>query len=102
MVLVPLGTTTFGFPIQCANGSRTPTTPDAAPTWRIYGPSGGAALLSGTAGSSDVDSQTGLRFAINVAITSANGFASGTCYYIRSAYALSTVGEVDVLTFTVT
>lgn len=99
---VALGTTTFGFPIQVTNSSRTPSSPASAPTWRIYGPSGGAALLTGTAPSSDTDSQTGLRFVTSVSITGANGFASGNTYYIRADYTVSATEEVDVGCFVVT
>lgn len=98
---VTLGTTTFGFPIQVTNASRTPSAPDAQPTYRIYGPSGGAALLTGTAAASDTDSQTGLRWVTNVAVTGANGFAAGSTYYVRAAYAVSSVNEVDVGVFSV-
>jgi hypothetical protein len=99
---VPLGTTTFGFPIQVTNGSRTPSTPDAAPTWAIFGPSFASAILTGTAPSSDVSGYLGLRGVTNVGITLANGFAAGLTYTIRANYALSTVGEVDIGFFTVT
>lgn len=98
---VPLGTTTFGFPIQCANSSRTPTAPDAAPTWRIYGPAGGAALLTGTAPNTDTDSQTGFRFVTGVQVTLGNNFAAGNTYTVRAAYAISSVSEVDIGTFVV-
>lgn len=99
---VALGTTTFGFPIQGTNSSRTPTAPDAAPTWRIYSSAGGAAILTGTGPVSDTDSQTGWRMVTGVSITSGNGFASGNTYFIRSAYAISTVAEVDIGSFAVT
>lgn len=100
-MLVPLGTT-IGFPIQVTNSSRLPSTPDAAPTWRIYGPNGGAALLSGVAASSDTDSQTGLRWVTGVAVTTGNGFASGNTYFIRSDYLLSSAELCDITEFTVT
>lgn len=99
---IALGTTTFGFPIQVTNSSRTPSTPDAQPTWRIYAMSGGAAILTGTAPASDTDSQTGLRFVTNQSITVGNGFASGNVYYIRAAYAVSATSEVDIGSFVVT
>lgn len=99
---VPLGTTTFGFPVQVTNSSRTPSAPDAQPTWRIYAPTGGAAILTGTAPNADVDSQTGWRPVTNVAVTGANGFASGNTYTVRVAYGVSSVNEVDIGTFVVT
>ena len=99
-MIVPLGTT-IGFPVQVTNSSRTPSAPDAQPTWRIYGPAGGAAIMSGTAAASDTDSQTGFRFVTGVAITSGNGFASGNTYFIRAAYAVSATNEVDLGEFTV-
>lgn len=98
---VTLGSTTFGFPIQVTNSSRTPSAPDAQPTYRIYGPGGGAAILTGTAPASDTDSQTGFRFVTGVQVTAGNGFASGLTYTIRSAYAVSSVNEVDIGTFSV-
>ena len=99
--IVTLGTTTFGFPIQVTNSSRTPSAPDSAPTWRIYAASGGAAILTGTAPGSDTDSQTGWRFVTGVNVTSGNSFASGGTYFIRAAYAISAVNEVDVGSFVV-
>lgn len=96
---VPLGTTTFGFPIQCTNGSRTPSAPTGTPTWRIYGPNGSSALLTGTSDASDTDSQTGLRWVTPVAITQANGFVAGSTYTIRADYTVSAVEEVDLGTF---
>ena len=98
---VPLGTTTFGFPIQVTNGSRTPSAPDAAPTWRIYQGGGTSALLTGTASGTDTDSQTGFRMVTGVSITSGNGFASGNTYVVRAAYAVSATNECDIGTFVV-
>lgn len=98
---IAIGTTTFGFPVQVTNSSRTPSTPDAQPTWRIYAASGGAALLTGTFPATDTDTQTGWRFATNVSVTTGNGFAAGNVYFIRAAYAVSTVQEVDVGSFAV-
>lgn len=99
---VPLGTTTFGFPIQCTDNNRHPQTPDAAPTWRIYAAGTAAALLTGTAPSSDQDSQTGWRPTSNVSITAGNNFASGNVYFIRVSYAISAVTYTDTSTFAVT
>lgn len=101
-IYVPLGTTTFGFPIQVTNGSRTPSAADATPTYRIYGPSGGAAITSGTSAATVTDSQTGFYFVTNVAITTGAGFAAGTTYFVRCAYAVSSTSEVDLFSFTVT
>lgn len=99
---VPLGSTTFGFPIQVTNSSRTPSTPDAAPTYRIYQAGGTTALLTGTASGSDTDSQTGWRMITGLSITLGNGFASGGTYVVRGAYAISTTQEVDIGSFVVT
>lgn len=99
---VPLETTTFGFPIQVTDADRAPASPDAQPSYRIYGPSGGTALVTGTASNTDTDSQTGFRFATNVAITSANGFEAGKTYFVRAAYSESSDDYVEVGSFTVT
>ncbi len=98
---VPIGTTTFGFPIQGTNSSRTPTAPDAAPTYRIYQAGGTTPILTGTGPASDTDGQTGWRMVTNVAVTLANGFAAGQTYVVRAAYAISTVAEVDIGCFVV-
>lgn len=98
---VAIGTTTFAFPVQVTNASRTPSSPDAQPTYRIYGPTGGAALLTGNAANTDTDSQTGLRWVTGVQVTVANGFAAGNMYFIRAAYAVSSVNEVDIGSFVV-
>jgi hypothetical protein len=98
---VTLGSTTFGFPIQCVNSSGTPTAPDAAPTWRIYAASGGAAILNGTGPGSDTDSQTGYRFITGVNVTLGNNFAAGQTFYVRAQYAISSVNFVLTGTFAV-
>ncbi len=99
---VPLGTTTFGFPIQGTNSSRTPTAPDAAPTYRIYAAGATVALVTGTGPAGDTDSQTGWRMVTGLSITLGNGYAAGQTYFVRAAYAISAVAEVDIGCFVVT
>ena len=96
---VPLGGT-LRLPLQCRNSSGTPTTPDAAPTWSIYGDSD-TAVITGSLGSGDVDSKDGLR-AGNVVVSAGNGFASGQLYYVRFAYEISSSERAAIATFAVT
>lgn len=98
---VALATTTFNVFLQVKNSSGTPSTPDAAPSYRIYGPAGGTALLTGTFSASDTDSQTGWRASGNIAITTANGFAAGSTYRVRKAWAVSSTNYVEDSSFTV-
>jgi hypothetical protein len=79
---------TFPLYVQCRNDSRAPTTPDSAPTYRIYAPGGGAAILTGSMGAADVDSQTGFRY-VGIACTAANQFTSGDNFTVRVEYAIS-------------
>jgi hypothetical protein len=83
--------------IQTKNSSGTPTAPDSAPTYRIYGDSG-TAIATGTL-SGPVDSQTGL-YSLSKAITAANGFGRGL-YSVRIAYAISSAARAELYTFQV-
>lgn len=93
---VALGTT-IALMVNTVNGSDTPTAADTnAVTYRIYAPSGSAALLTGSFSTTVVDSQTGLYQATGVALTAGNGFAAGNVYVVRIAYAISATNYVKV------
>lgn len=91
---------TLRLALQCRNGSDVPTAPDAAPTWSMYHDDD-TALLTGSLGSSDADSKTGLRTG-DAAITQGNGFASGQRIIVRFAYAISSSARAAVGYFVVT
>lgn len=90
---------TMRLALQCRNGSHVNTAPDAAPTYSIYSTSD-TAVLTGSLGAADADSNTGFRTG-NAAITAANGFASGGRYIIRFFYEISTTDYSAVGTFSV-
>ena len=95
--------TTFNVIAQTAPSTKVPTAADSnAVTYRIYGPSGGTALLTGSFSTTVVDSQTGWYISGNLAITGANGFAAGNTYRVRVAYAIASVNIVDTYSFAVT
>lgn len=99
---IPLSTTIALF-CQTKTTAGVPIAADSnSVTYRIYSPSGGSPLLSGTFSTTVVDSQTGLYTATGVALTSANGFIAGNVYIIRIAYAVSTgTNQVQIQTLTV-
>ncbi len=84
--------------VQCRNGSRTPSAPDAAPTFRIYPEAAGAAVITGSLPPTERYTATGL-FEYMQRLTSA--FSAGR-YYVRYAYAISAVQYVDFDAFEVT
>jgi hypothetical protein len=84
---------------QCVNGSGVASAPDSAPSYAIYNPSG-TPLLTGSLGGSDHDSKTGLRRG-TAAITSGNGFAVGSVYLLRVAYAVSSTNYALTYAFNV-
>lgn len=100
---VTLGSTDFALFCQTKTTAGVPIAADSnAVTYRIYSPSGGAALLSGSFSTTVVDSQTGLYRAGSISLTSGNGFAAGSTYVIRLAYAVSSgTNQVQVQTVTV-
>ena len=81
---------TLRLSLQCINGTLVASAPTAAPTWAIYDNADDVSVQTGSLGSSDSDSKTGYR-AGTVALTTANGFASGGEYRIRFTYAVSGV-----------
>lgn len=91
---------TFPLALQCRNSSGTPTAPDAAPTYIILN-AAGTTIASGSLGSSDTASKTGLRIG-TVSLAAASGFASGSDYtivfsYLISAAARTAVGRFHVI-----
>ena len=99
---VTLSDTAFKLMVQTTNGSGTPVDATThAVAYRIYAPAGGAALLTGTFVASLVDSQTGLYVTAALSITSGNGFAAGSSYRCRLAYANSGTDYVKEQVFTV-
>ena len=81
--------------------AQAPTTADAAPAYRIYGPDPTATMTSGTGTMTGiVDTQTGLYKATH-ACPAANGYASGKTYFIRMTYTASG-SKVETYSFMVT
>lgn len=100
---VPLGTTTYTLWCQTTDANGTPQTATTnAVTYKIYGPSSTSPLLSGSYGTTVIDSNTGLYRTATLSITSGNGFAAGTSYLVRNAYAYSGTNFVKTQYFTVT
>lgn len=99
---VALGTSTYTLIQQTTNSSGVPTAADTdAVAYRIYAPSGGAALLTGVFSTTVVDSQTGYYITGSLAITSGNGFAAGNTYRVRITYAISSTTYVREQSFCV-
>lgn len=60
------------------DANKLPVAPDAAPTWRVYGPSGLLSLAQGTCSNVHSGAVTGATNATPIVITSANhGLANG-------------------------
>lgn len=95
---IALGGTLY-VPVQCYNGSGVPTSPDSAPTVKIF--SGTTLKLTATGPSADQGSLTGYR-PTSAAITAANGFASGQRYEGIVTYAVSGTNHAQPFTFSVT
>ncbi len=67
------------------NSSNTPIEPDAAPTWRLYGPSGIVSNGSGSAASLETGSVTGATNAAPIVVTSAlHGLTAGMSVTVAS------------------
>lgn len=91
---------TFPLALQCRNSSGTPTAPDSAPTYIMLN-SAGTTIASGSLGSADTASKTGLRIGTQ-ALAAASGFASGGDYtivfsYLISAAARTAIGRIHVV-----
>lgn len=85
----------------CRNGSNVPSTPDATPSYKIYGPGDlSTALVTGNLSASDQDSTTGYRTGSH-AITNGNGFAVGEMCVIVIEYAISSTNYKDTQRFLV-
>lgn len=97
---VTLGNTLTGG-VLCRNSSGTPTAPDAAPTVKIYGPSGTtlALMTNGSTTGTSVSGVTGL-YSYQFTLSGANGFAAGTTYFLTATFAISgtTRGETQSVT----
>ena len=92
---------TCAIPFFSLNDSNVPTAPDAAPTYQIRAAAGlgdGTNIATGT--SSAVSGITGAYY-ISHAITSGNGFAAGTNYYILITYAISAATKRQIIDMTV-
>ena len=100
---VPLGTTISLYETT-VNGSKTPTSPDAAAAYRIYGPTATTCLLNGSFSGTEIDHSNAPWFflASGVAVTSGNGFASGNTYTIRTQWAISSTNFCNQQTLVVT
>ena len=79
---------TLQLDLQCINGTLVASDPTAAPTWAIYDNADDVSVQTGALGSSNADSKTGYRTG-TVALTTANGFATGGEYRIRFTYAVT-------------
>lgn len=97
------------FLLAVRNASNVPIEPDAAPTWRLYGPNGIVANGSGSAASLETGSITGATNANPIVITSAShGLMAGMSVTIASvggntnANGTFIVASVTTSTFTLT
>ena len=86
--------------IQLKNGNAPVTADSGTITARIYKGSSESLVLAATVASTVTDSQTGWHL-LTAALTSGNGFATGTNYTIRVAYQVSGVNKVQEYSFTV-
>lgn len=86
--------------IQLKNGNAPVTADSGTITARIYKGSSETLVLAATVASAVTDSLTGWHL-LTAALTTANGFATGTNYNIRVAYQVSGVNKVDWFSFTV-
>ncbi len=79
------------------NSSNTPVAPDAAPTYRIYGPSG---LMASGTGTTTVGDVTGL-YSVSIAALAANGYEAGESYAVVFSGLISSVGWGELHVFCV-
>ena len=86
--------------IQLKNGNAPVTADSGTITARIYKGSSESLVLAATVASAVTDSLTGWHL-LTAALTTGNGFASGTTYTIRVAYQVSAVNKVAEYSFTV-
>jgi hypothetical protein len=86
--------------MQSVNSSGTPVAADAAPTFRIYGPSGLMNNGTGTTSAFDSGNVTGMYQASKV-VGAADGYARATTYTIRFQWAVSSVPKSFAGTFMV-
>jgi hypothetical protein len=86
--------------LQVMDANRQPVAPDAAPTYKVFGPAGNE--LTAAAGTcSAVSGITGLYIA-TIPLTDGNGFDIGERYFVRYAWAVSAANRVEGHTFGVT
>ncbi len=100
---VPLDGTIL-VPVICRNGSETPSTPDAAPTYTVLeGVDGAMTQVGSQTGSMTLTagSLAGLRGVI-LTVSAANGYASGNAYTVHIAYTISAASYSAIATFQVT
>jgi hypothetical protein len=87
--------------VQCVNDARTPTAPDATPTFRIYGPAGTTMTDgTGTFEATIVDSRTGLYLKL-MGCTAQRGYQQGVTYTVEVRYLISAVLKVELHSFLV-
>lgn len=82
--------------VQCRNGSRTPSAPTAAPTYRVY-TEAGVNVVNGSLPPTEKASTTGL-FEYMLPLNSS--FSTGR-HYVRYAYAISGTSYADMDAFEV-
>ncbi len=86
--------------IQLKNGNSPVTADSGTITARIYKGSSESLVLAATVSSAVTDSLTGWHL-VTAALTTGNGFASGTVYTMRVAYQVSGVNKVAEYSFLV-
>jgi hypothetical protein len=86
--------------IQLLDVNGQPVAPDAAPTYKVYGPAGNE--LTAAAGTcSQVGTVTGFYLA-TIPLTDSSGFEVGERYFIRYAWAVAAAARADGHTMGVT
>lgn len=90
--------TAFPLAIQGVDGDGIEATVTGSPTWALYAPGFGAAIGTGTLGSSDTDSKTGFRTG-SIDFTAISGLAAGDLATIRCSYVQS--GNTKPVVYTV-
>ncbi len=96
--MVPLGETLRVY-VLTADGSHQPVAPDAAPTWKVYGPSGFMAGMTGTCvQASDGSPVVGFYYA-SIPATGPNGFEAGEQYTVLFSWAVSTASRASAASF---
>lgn len=86
--------------LQVTDANGQPIAPDAAPTYKVYGPAGNE-LIPAAGVCSQVGSVTGLYIA-SIPLADSSGFEISERYFIRYSWTVSAAARADGHTFGVT